>query len=242
MKRIPILLKVTMVLIAVYVLIRFVIHPPLPFSLVFMYMTLAALGTLVYVSIYDDVWHGFSAPILEFLRGTKITGQPARLARLAVLVLIPLSVGKATYQRVIPSFEPPFEQRVVHPAPPAEVTGLSNPLRAHQDRYAEYVKDGARVYYQNCFFCHGDHLDGEGPFAHGFNLPPADFVDPGTIAQLQESFVFWRVSTGGPGLPREATPWNSAMPKWDEMLSEEDRWKVVMYLYDATGWTPRTWE
>ena len=119
---------------------------------------------------------------------------------------------------------------------------MSNPLRQDPDRIEEYVQDGARIYFENCVFCHGDRLAGEGLFAHGFNPPPADFADQGTIAQLQESYVFWRVSTGGPGLPNESTPWDSVMPKWEDMLNEEDRWKVVMYLYNATGWTPRTWE
>jgi hypothetical protein len=29
--------------------------------------------------------------------------------------------------------------------------------------------------------------------------------------QLTESFVFWRIAKGGPGLPKEGAPWNSAM-------------------------------
>ncbi|PYO79985.1 MAG: hypothetical protein DMD67_01550 [Gemmatimonadetes bacterium] len=105
-----------------------------------------------------------------------------------------------------------------------------------------YLAEGKRVYYQNCLPCHGDHLDGQGHFAHGFNPIPANFQDNGTIAQLTESFVFWRVAKGGPGLPREGTPWNSAMPKWEDFLTEREIWSVILFLYDQTGWTPRTWE
>jgi len=90
--------------------------------------------------------------------------------------------------------------------------------------------------------CHGDHLDGLGHFASGLNPLPANFQDNGTIAQLTESFVFWRVAKGGPGLPREGTPWNSAMPAWEEFLTEDEIWSVVLFLYDQTGWKPRTWE
>ncbi len=31
------------------------------------------------------------------------------------------------------------------------------------------------------------------------------------------------------------------MPQWEKMLTEEERWKVILYLYDLTGWSPRTW-
>src|SRR5881398_2783758 len=71
---------------------------------------------------------------------------------------------------------------------------------------------------------------------------PLTVEDNGTIAQLTESFVFWRVAKGGPGLPREGTPWNSAMPKWEDFLTEREIWSVILFLYDQTGWTPRTWE
>lgn len=85
-------------------------------------------------------------------------------------------------------------------------------------------------------------MDGEGHYAHGFNPLPLSFTDPGTIAQLTESFVFWRIAKGGPGLPREGTPWNSAMPVWEDFLTEDEIWAVIIYLYEQTGWRPRTWE
>jgi mono/diheme cytochrome c family protein len=91
-------------------------------------------------------------------------------------------------------------------------------------------------------FCHGDNLDGKGHFAFGFNPPPANFQDPGTIAMLQEAYLFWRIAKGGPGLPKESTPWNSVMPAWEDRLTEEQTWQVTMYLYAATGQQPRRWE
>ncbi|MEW6324652.1 MAG: cytochrome c [Nitrospirota bacterium] len=239
---VPILASVALLVVGGYLVFRFAIHPPLPSSLVLMYMFLLVTGVMVYVSIYDDTWRDFSVPLADFFRGDSAQGAAGQVARAAVLVLIPLLVGYGVYTRVKPSFDPPAEQRVVHPAPPFEVTGLNNPLRQRPGDYREQIRLGAKVYFQNCVFCHGDRMDGEGHFAHGFNLPPADFIDPGTIAQLQESFVFWRVSTGGPGLPAESTPWNSAMPRWQERLTDEERWAVVMFLYEQTGHKPRTWQ
>jgi len=241
-RRVPLHLQMVVIWVAVYLFLKFAIKPPLPFSLIFMYMTMTLVGLLVYVSIFEDVLREFFDPVRAFLVGDSLRGGAAKLARIAVLILIPLYIGYLTYQKVSPRFEPPLSQRVIHPAPPVEVTGYSNPLRRDPDRFKEYVKDGAKIYFENCVFCHGDRFKGKGIFAHGFNPPPADFADPTTIAMLQESFVFWRISTGGPGLPNESTPWDSAMPKWEDMLSEQDRWKVAMYLYDATGYTPRTWE
>ncbi len=236
------LAKVAIVWIGVYLFLKLFIKPPLPSSLIFMYMTLTSIGLLMYVSVYKDVLQEFQGPVVDFLRVDPLRTGPWRVARWVLLVTIPVYVGYQVYQRVMPRFEPPIASRVIHPAPPPEVMGMVNPLRQQPDKLAGYVQDGARVYFSNCVFCHGDRFDGKGLFAHGFSLPPANFADSGTIAQLQESYVFWRVSTGGPGLPDESTPWNSAMPKWEDMLNEEDRWKVVSYLYDATGWTPRTWE
>src|SRR2546425_10888421 len=63
--------------------------------------------------------------------------------------------------------------------------------------------------------------------------------DNGTIGMLTESFVFWRIAKGGPGLPREGTPWNSAMPVWEEFLTEDEIWSVIIFLYDQTGLQPR---
>lgn len=241
-RRIPVLAQVVIVWIGVYLFLKLFIKPPLPSSLIFMYMSLTSIGLLIYVSVYEDVLREFVDPLVGFLKGDSVKGGAWGMARWTVLIATPLLVGFLVYQRVSPKYEPPLLSRVIHPAPPPEVMGLRNPLHQRPDKLAEYVQEGARVYFSNCVYCHGDRFDGKGLFAHGFNPPPANFADPGTIAQLQESYVFWRISSGGPGLPDESSPWNSAMPKWESMLSEKDRWKVVMFLYDATGWTPRTWE
>ena len=53
------------------------------------------------------------------------------------------------------------------------------------------MAEGGNVYTANCQYCHGDKLDGKGPYAQGLNPVPLNFQDIGTIAQLQESFLFW---------------------------------------------------
>jgi mono/diheme cytochrome c family protein len=146
--------------------------------------------------------------------------------------------------------EAPPALRSIHPAPPSRITfrgksmtlaELENPLRKTGNMQAHY-EEGRRVYYQNCLPCHGDALDGQGHWAHAFNPAPLNFRDNGTIAQLSESFVFWRIAKGGIGLPKEGTPWNSAMPAWEDFLTEEEIWAVIIFLYQQTGWTPRVME
>ncbi|MFQ5354521.1 MAG: c-type cytochrome, partial [Thermodesulfobacteriota bacterium] len=104
------------------------------------------------------------------------------------------------------------------------------------------VKEGGAIYFKNCFFCHGALLDGRGHYARVFNPAPLPFSGGNTIAQLQESFLFWRIATGGPGLPHDSAPWSSSMPAWESMLSSDEVWKTILFLYDYTGNRPQAWQ
>ncbi|MFV2092409.1 MAG: cytochrome c, partial [Hyphomicrobiales bacterium] len=99
--------------------------------------------------------------------------------------------------------------------------------------------EGRALYAMNCRACHGDSAGGDGPMADGFKLRPINFTDNGTIETIVESYTFWRVTNGGPGLPVEATPWDSAMPEWKLSLTEEQRWLIIMAEYDLAEKTPR---
>jgi mono/diheme cytochrome c family protein len=239
------------ILVFAYIIVEYVIpllpgSAIVPKSVVLQYMVTVLVGVLIYVSDNEERWTSFKQPINAVLVEPRL-----RVARAALLVVVTALVGLIAYGQVATTVAAPPNLRSIHPAPPTEITfrgksitltGLENPLRQHADSLPAYRAEGKRVYYQNCLPCHGDHLDGLGHFASGFNPLPANFQDNGTIAQLTESFVFWRVAKGGPGLPREGTPWNSAMPKWEDFLSEREIWSVILFLYDQTGWTPRTWE
>jgi mono/diheme cytochrome c family protein len=241
-KRIPDSVRVLLVVAGIYLFLKFGIKPPLPFSLILMYMTLLFIGVVIYVTLFFDVKKTFLIPLTYFLAG-EVKTAVAKQGRFVLLLVFPFLIWGWAYVKFHQEAEPPLEQRVIHPAPPGESVGLYNPFRVEdKEALQRSIHEGAKVYFQNCVFCHGDKLDGRGIFAHGFNPPPANFADPGTIAQLQEAFVFWRVSKGGLGLPAESAPWSSAMPVWENMLTEEQRWKVILFLYSYTGWSPRTWE
>jgi mono/diheme cytochrome c family protein len=235
-----------LVLVVAFVVFRFGIRPPAPWSVLTLYMSIVLLAVLVFVSSDSDSWREFVRPI----RATLVNPDRRHL-RLGLLIALPLLLGYYAYTQAAARPQAPPELRAVHPAPPGsiqfrgkeiQITGLDNPLRKDQANFKKHVAAGAEIYIRNCMYCHGDNLDGKGHFAYGFNPPPANFQDPGTIAMLQEAYLFWRIAKGGPGLPKESTPWNSVMPAWEDRLSEEQIWQVITYLYDATGQQPRRWE
>lgn len=237
---------------------KFVLYPPIPWTLFITYMVMWSIGTFLYVSQDPETFREFRKPIVKAIVGEY------KLAQIVLLTVLPLLVGWATYQSIYPSFQEPVELRTVHPAPPATtkvhgktypLESTNNPFRvdeqdnykdsfpfldADKHEYMKYVTEGGTIFFQNCHFCHGDQLNGLGMFSHVFNPTPANFIDPGTIAMLQEAFLFWRVSKGGPGLPNESTPWSSAMPPWEEHLKTDEIWKVILFEYWYTGWHPRT--
>lgn len=221
----------------------------IPKSLLTMYMVFVIAGVVMVFTFTEEGAQELSGPIKALVEDPS-----KKMVKNIVFVIVPLLAGYYTFTKMMPSFEAPVELRTIHPAPPNKfkafgksfnLTTLENPYRKFQKedpaKFAELVKAGGDVYIQNCQYCHGDRLDGQGPFAPGFNPTPLNFQDVGTIAQLQESFLFWRISTGGPGLPAEAAPWISSMPIWQDYLTEDEIWKVILFLYDYTGKQPRSW-
>jgi DMSO reductase family type II enzyme heme b subunit len=238
--------QAVLVLLGTFLFFRFGIRPPAPWSVITLYMTITVFAVLVYVSSDSDSWEAFLRPVRSTL-----ADDSKRQIRLVLVVALPILVGYYAYSRAAAERGAPPELRAVHPAPPAsisfrgkamDVQGLENPLRKDAAGFKRHVAEGAVIYIKNCVYCHGDNLDGNGHFAHAFNPRPANFTDPGTIAMLQEGYLFWRIAKGGAGLPKESAPWNSVMPAWEDRFGEEDTWKVIMYLYDATGYQPRRWE
>jgi mono/diheme cytochrome c family protein len=225
-----------------------IIGQPIPKSLLTMYMFFIIAGILMVFTFTEEGTKELVDPIKAL-----VDDPSKKTVRNVVFIVVPLVAGLFAFNKFSPSFEAPVELRSIHPAPPSSVKvfdkrynlmKLENPYREHEEEdpehFAELVAEGASIYIQNCHFCHGDKLDGRGPYAEGFNPAPMNFQDIGTIAQLQESFLFWRIATGGPGLPKEGAPWLSSMPAWEEYLNEDEIWKVILFLYDYTGHVPRS--
>lgn len=236
--------------IASFALLRFGFEAPVPSSVLKIYMGIITLAIVAYVSSERARLEQVTRPLGNFMSQRRYAPALA-----AVAVAIPALIAFSIYRDMTSPVSAPVFGRTVHPAPPDSITvgdneislvNLHNPLRHYEtedpDLFREHVAKGRETYYKNCFYCHGDLMQGEGMWSHGLNPLPTDFQDPGTIAQLQEGFLFWRIAKGAPGMPSEGGPWDSAMPAWEQFLTEEEMWEVILFLYDFTGHSPRAVE
>ncbi len=234
-------------IVALWVGFKFGFHTPIPGSVINLYMGIALLSVFAYVTSGRERQAEFSAPIV------KLVMRPERRLLLAgIVLLVPLLVALNVYvKRNVPLQAPGFG-RTIHPAPPDLITvhereidlaTAVNPFRELEqsapEQFQTHLANGRRVYFENCFYCHGDLMAGDGMFAYGLNPIPSNFTDQGVLPMLQESFLFWRVAQGAPGLPEEGGPWDSAMPAWEKFLTEEEMWDVILFLYDYNNYRPR---
>jgi Cytochrome C oxidase, cbb3-type, subunit III len=236
--------------VGIYVLLRFGFRIPIPASVISIYMGIVTLAILAYLSSSQDRRDEVSGPLIRFLTEKRYTALLGVTA-----VAIPALAAANVYVRMNVPIEPPFYPRTIHPAPPPEIPvhdktisidAGDNPFReletSNPDEFRKHVENGRQVYYRNCHFCHGDNLAANGMFAHGLNPIPTNFADGQTLPILRETFLFWRIAKGGPGLPEESAPWDTAMPAWEKFLKEEEMWDVILFLYDFTGDRPRARE
>ena len=233
-----------------YVLLRFGFPAPIPSSVVSIYMGIVSVAILAYMSSSQERLDEVSRPLVRFMTQKRNT-----TFLVATVVALPaLAAANVYVQKNVP-LEAPLFPRTVHPASPPEITvhdkkidlnAGQNPFReletSNPEEFRAHVANGRQVYYRNCVFCHGASLAGDGMFVHGLDPLPTNFADAGTIAMLQETFLFWRIAKGGPGLPEEGGPWATAMPAWEKFLKEDEIWDVILFLYDFTGQRPRARE
>lgn len=235
---------------SIFLFLRFGFTVPVPKSVIFIYMGIATLATLAYVTSDRGRLQGFASPLVRLCTEPRL-----RPLLLAVALFLPALAAFGVYRSMTVELEAPAFGRTIHPAPPDSVTvhdkpfnliTLDNPYRplekSNPAQFQAHLANGRRVYYENCFYCHGDAMRGDGMYVRGLNPIPTNFADGGAIALLQESFLFWRVSKGGPGLPDEGGPWDTAMPAWENFLTEEEMWDVILFLYDFSGQRPRARE
>lgn len=134
---------------------------------------------------------------------------------------------------------------------PSEYKGVVNTLSLTKDN----LTTGARLYEENCAACHGAKGDGGGEAATDLKPPPAALTGmydrsmmgmgrrgPGAhmmhgmmhhhpgmshaeaMGGLNlDSYNFWAVSEGG-------EKFGSSMPAFKEILSEQERWQILLYL------------
>ena len=106
------------------------------------------------------------------------------------------------------SSEPPTLETI-----PAEYAGKTNPLGT------DAAVEGAKVFQVNCEACHGPQGHGDGPA--GVVLDPQPRNLPELAAQVEDDYLFWRVSTGKPG---------TSMAPLGGILTDEQIWQVVTFI------------
>jgi mono/diheme cytochrome c family protein len=249
-RRTPLLIWAAAWWVGIYVILRFGFTAPIPSSVISIYMGIVSLAILAYMSSSQERREEVSRPLVRFMTEKRF----ATLLGVTV-VAIPVLAAANVYVQINAPLQPPFFARTVHPASPSEITvhdkkidldNGENPFRqletSNPTEFRNHVEHGRQVYYRNCVFCHGDNLSGNGMFVHGLDPIPPNFNDAGSIAMLRETFLVWRISKGGPGLPEEGGPWDTAMPAWEKFLKEDEVWDAILFLYDFTGRKPRAKE
>jgi mono/diheme cytochrome c family protein len=246
-RRANLLVWATAWLLGTWVVFQYGFTVPIPSSVISLYMGIISIAILAYVSSSEERREEVSGPLVRFMTEKRYT-----LFLALTVVAIPALAAANVYIRMTAPLEPPFFPRTVHPASPTDITvhekkvdldAGENPFlpleKSNPAEYRKHVENGRKVYYRNCVFCHGDNLTGNGMFVHGLDPLPTNFADQGAIAMLRDTFLYWRVTKGGPGLPDEGGPWESAMPAWEKILKEEEMWEAILFLYDFTGQKPR---
>ncbi len=234
--------------VGIYVLVRFGFTAPIPSSVIAIYMGIISIALLAYVSSSQQRRDELSSPLVRLMTEKRYTAL-----LVATVVAIPALAAANVYVQMSAPLQPPLFSRTIHPASPTEITVHEKKIdlnagedpfwaleKSSPEEFRKHVENGRQVYYRNCVFCHGDNLAGTGMFVHGLDPVPTNL--PETIPLLRDTFLFWRISKGGPGLPEEGGPWDTAMPAWEKFLKEDEIWDAILFLYDHTGTRPRARE
>lgn len=175
--------------------------------------------------------------------------SPRLVGLLCAVLLLAGAQDEATAHG--PEHNPSRFEHVKRYGVPEAYKDLLNPLRLTTLTLAV----GQQLYDANCAACHGLAGDGRGEGAAGLDPAPpalAGMYDrempgtghPGRIAHLMhgvphhhpgmthdqamggvnlDAYNFWAVSEGG-------APMNSSMPAFKDLLSEDERWEILLYI------------
>ena len=117
-----------------------------------------------------------------------------------------------------------------------DYSGLDVPSQAVRNYDAANTQ---RLYTVNCQVCHGASLQGDGPIRPFMTKGPfpANLMDPVTVNST-DGELFGFVSGGGrQGLAATSRGRvsGSPMPPFNKLLTEEDRWALVLYMRSQIG-------
>lgn len=151
------------------------------------------------------------AAVVDYIRDTFMTGQPAPAASTPAPQVAASTVGMAVMHGM------PADTHA--PAPAATITG---PDAALPRGLAGNTDAGMSLYMANCTACHGTTGLGDGPRAYFIFPRPRNFLLAETRARLNRPVLFNAIRLGVPG--RE-------MPAWSKVLSDQQIADITEYVY-----------
>lgn len=98
---------------------------------------------------------------------------------------------------------------------PEYTKGLKNPFAGNKTATSE----GKVIYEQMCVLCHGLKGTGNGEAGLSLEKKPANFLALKDIQNETDGEIFWKITVGKP-----------PMSSYDELLTEDQRWKLVNYI------------
>ena len=174
----------------------------------------------------------------------------------ATVVAIPALAAANVYVQMNVPLQPPLFSRTVHPASPSGDHGSRQEDRSRRRREPVPAARRRRIRKSSASMSRtgAGSTTGTASSATATTCPATacsctgstrsrpTSADRGRSRCLRDTFLFWRISKGGPGLPEEGGPWDTAMPAWEKFLKEDEMWEVILFLYDFTGQKPRARE
>ncbi len=250
--------QAVMVLVLAWLVIKFGIPyiPPLlgvhsapaPASVVFEYLMIVFVGMLLYVSADESAGATFKEPIHALLVRPE-QRKPARRAAGAdpgagrldhVRSRAPVRIRAA-----FAALDPPGAARIqiTFHGKTMTLAGLTNPLRSNDAAaMQQHYEDGKKIYYHNCLPCHGDASRRHGSLRARLQPHPGEL--PGQrhhrAAHRELRVLAHRQGRRRPAARRHTLEFRDA--RMGRLPEENEIWSVIIFLYQQTGWSPRTWE
>ena len=100
-------------------------------------------------------------------------------------------------------------------------SSMNNSLVANE----ENLHAGKLLYDGNCSRCHGLSGYGDGQDGKELKPRPANVAMFSKMPMATDGYLFWAISEGG-------APIQTAMPAFKNSLTEEEIWKIIIYLRD----------
>ena len=156
----------------------------------------------------------------KFFLGVLVTilvGVVGGLA-LALLGFLPLQANVPP-----PGWEKGIASRAMDASCERQAPKATNPLSPSDDN----LNQGMILYTMNCALCHGSPAKKDNVLGRSFYPPAPQFLeDP---ADMPENENFWIIQNGVR---------YTGMPGWKGTLSEQDTWKITMFLSNMNNLPP----